>query len=174
MKSSITQATHRGMIIRHARFHLTVKNNYKQMKRNLTILGLLVFLASCSADPRPIAYGEDACHHCKMKLMDQKFGAELVTEKGKVFIFDDVNCMLQYMDSEEGKRQTYKHILVTDYLNPGVLLDANFAFYLKSEEFKTPMASNIVAFPDYDLLKEYKNKSGGVYLAWGELTTQFK
>lgn len=144
------------------------------MQRYLSILTLLVFLASCSADPRPIAYGEDACHHCKMKLMDQKFGAELVTEKGKVFIFDDVNCMLQYRDSEEGKRQTYKHILVTDYLNPGTLLDANLAHYLKSESFQTPMASNIVAFPDYELLKDYKKKSGGVYLAWGELTTQFK
>lgn len=144
------------------------------MKRNLLILGVLFLLASCTADPRPIAYGQDGCHHCKMTLMDPKFGAELVTEKGKVFIFDDVNCMLQYMDSEEGKTQNYKHVLVTDYLNPGVLLDASLAFYLKSDEFKTPMASNIVAFADYDLLKEYKYKSGGVYLAWGELTTQFK
>jgi copper chaperone NosL len=144
------------------------------MIRNLSLLGILIFLASCSADPRPIVYGQDGCHHCKMTLMDSKFGAELVTEKGKVFIFDDVNCMLQYMDSEDGKGQQYKHILVTDYLNPGVLLDANFAFFLKSEEFQTPMASNVVAFPDYELLKEYKNKSGGVYLAWGELTTQFK
>lgn len=144
------------------------------MKRYLSIFALLVFLASCSADPRPIAYGQDGCHHCKMTLMDPKFGAELVTDKGKVFVFDDVNCMLQYMDSEDGKSQMYKHILVIDYLNPGVLLDANYAFYLKSEEFKTPMASQIVAFPDYDLLKEYKNKTGGVYLAWGELTTQFK
>ncbi|MDP3472457.1 MAG: nitrous oxide reductase accessory protein NosL [Algoriphagus sp.] len=144
------------------------------MKRYLSIFALLVFLASCSADPRPIAYGQDGCHHCKMTLMDPKFGAELVTDKGKVFVFDDVNCMLQYMDSEDGKSQMYKHILVIDYLNPGVLLDANYAFYLKSEEFKTPMASQIVAFPDYELLKEYKNKTGGVYLAWGELTTQFK
>lgn len=144
------------------------------MQRYLSIFSIVIFLTSCSVDPRPIAYGQDACHHCKMKLMDPKFGAELVTEKGKVFIFDDVNCMLQYMDSEDGKSQIYKHILVTDYLNPGILLDANFAFYLKSEEFKTPMASNIVAFPDYDLLKEYKTKSGGVYMAWGELTTQFK
>ena len=142
------------------------------MTRNLSLLGILIFLASCSADPRPIAYGQDGCHHCKMTLMDPKFGAELVTEKGKVFVFDDVNCMLMYMDSVED--ETYKHVLVTDYLNPGVLLDANFAFYLKSEEFKTPMASQIVAFPDYDLLKEYKSKTGGVYLAWGELTTQFK
>lgn len=144
------------------------------MKRNLPLFGLLVFLISCSADSRPIAFGQDGCHHCKMTLMDPKFGAELVTEKGKVYIFDDVNCMLLYLDSKDGKSQVYKHILVTDYLNPGVLLDAEFAFYLKSEEFKTPMGSNIVAFPDYDLLKQYKNKSAGVYLAWGELTTQFK
>lgn len=139
-----------------------------------SLAALLIILASCSADPRPIAYGQDGCHHCKMTLMDPKFGAELVTEKGKVFVFDDVNCMLQYMDSEEGNTQTYKHVLVTDFLNPGVLLDANVAFFLKSEEFKTPMASNVVAFPDYDLLQDHKKKSGGVYLAWGELTTQFK
>jgi len=106
--------------------------------------------------------------------MDQKFGAELVTEKGKIFIFDDVNCMLQYMDSEEGKRQTYKHILVTDYLNPGTLLDANVAHYLKSESIQTPMASQVVAISDFNLLEEYKNKNGGIYIAWGELTTQFK
>ena len=142
------------------------------MKRYLSIFALLVFLASCSADPRPIAYGQDGCHHCKMTLMDPKFGAELVTEKGKVFVFDDVNCMLQYMDSVND--EVYKHILVTDYLNPGVLLDANVAFYLKADQFKTPMASQIVAFPDYDKMNEFKQKSGGVYLAWGELTTQFK
>ena len=141
------------------------------MKRFLIALIPLLILAACSADPRPIVLGQDACHHCKMTLMDPKYGAELVTEKGKIFIFDDVNCMLGYMDSEEGKSQTFKHVLVMDYLNPGTLIDAN---YLKSPEFKTPMASEVVAFPDYQLLKEYKAKNGGVYLAWGELTTQFK
>lgn len=144
------------------------------MNRILIALISLITMAACSSDPRPIVLGQDACHHCKMTLMDPKFGAELVTEKGKIFIFDDVNCMLGYMDSEEGKSQTFKHILVMDYLNPGTLIDANIAHYLKSSEFKTPMASEVVAFPDYDLLKEYKAKNGGVYLAWGELTTQFK
>lgn len=144
------------------------------MKRFLSILSLVALLASCSADPRPINYGEDACHHCKMKLMDAKFGAELVTEKGKIYIFDDLNCMVDYLHSDAGQSQSFKHILVTDYLNPGTLLDANYAFYLKSEEFKTPMASQIVAFPDFDLLEDHKMKKGGVYLAWGELVTQFK
>lgn len=144
------------------------------MKRFLIALIPLLMFAACSSDPRPIVLGQDACHHCKMTIMDPKYGAELVTEKGKIFIFDDVNCMLGYMDSQEGKSQIFKHVLVMDYLNPGTLIDANFAHYLKSPEFKTPMASEVVAFPDFDLLEEYKSKNGGVYLAWGELTTQFK
>ncbi|SFG90011.1 copper chaperone NosL [Algoriphagus hitonicola] len=144
------------------------------MKRILSLISFVALLASCSADPRSINYGEDACHHCKMKLMDPKFGAELVTEKGKIYIFDDLNCMVDYLHSEEGQKQSFKHILVTDYLNPGTLLDANYAFYLKSDEFKTPMASQVVAFPDFDLLENHKMEKGGVYLAWGELVTQFK
>ncbi|GAA0879840.1 hypothetical protein GCM10009119_28090 [Algoriphagus jejuensis] len=144
------------------------------MNRYLTILSILLILASCSADPRPIAYGQEGCYHCKMTLMDPKFGAELVTEKGKVYVFDDVNCMLMYMDSEEGESQSFKHVLVTDYLNSGTLLDANVAYYLKSPEFRTPMASEIVAFGDYKILQEHKKNSGGIFLAWGELTTQFK
>lgn len=106
--------------------------------------------------------------------MDPKYGAELVTDKGKIYIFDDLNCMMHYLESEEGEKQTYKHVLVTDYLNPGTLLDANYAFFLKSDHFKTPMASQVVAFPDYEQLKKYKFKKGGIYLAWGELVTQFK
>ncbi|MHA7130169.1 nitrous oxide reductase accessory protein NosL [Algoriphagus namhaensis] len=144
------------------------------MKRLLIFTTLLALCMACSSEPRDIQLGKDACHHCKMTLMDPKFGAELVTEKGKVFIFDDVNCMLQYMDSDQAREQSYSHILVMDYLNPGTLLDANFAHYLKSEKFKTPMASNVIAFQDYDLLKSHKIENGGVYLAWGELRTQFK
>lgn len=139
----------------------------------LFLLSSLIF-AGCSADPRPIAFGQDGCHHCKMTLMDPKFGAELVTEKGKVFVFDDVNCMLQFLDTEDGKSNLYKHILVTDYETPNALIDASTAFYLKGEAFQTPMASQVVAFSDYKKMEHYKDGQGGVFLAWGELQTQFK
>jgi copper chaperone NosL len=135
---------------------------------------LLVFLVACSADPRPLAFGQEGCQHCKMTLMDPKFGAELVTDKGKVYVFDDVNCMLQYLDTPEGKAQVFKHKLVTDYELPNSLIDASTAFYLKSESFQTPMASQVVAFSTYEKMEQFKSEHGGVYLAWGELQTQFK
>ncbi len=144
------------------------------MNRYLIYLLGIWIMTSCNVEPRAIAYGQDGCQHCKMILMDSKYGAELVTEKGKVFIFDDMNCLFNYMESPEGTAQAYKYILVADYLKDGELIDAKDAFYLKSEEFQTPMASQVVAFQDYNLLKEHKNKNGGIYLAWGELVTQFK
>ena len=49
----------------------------------LGFLGLMSF-TSCSAGPEPIRYGQDNCHHCKMTLTDKRFGAEIVTQKGKV------------------------------------------------------------------------------------------
>jgi copper chaperone NosL len=147
---------------------------FKTMKSQLIYILILGLLFGCNAEPRPIKFGEDICHHCKMKLMDPHFGAEVVTQKGKIFIFDDVNCLMSFLESDEVSPTDLKHILIIDYDQPEMLSDATISFFLKSAEFKTPMASNIVGFSDYETLKAYKSKHGGVYLAWGEMVTQFK
>ena len=144
------------------------------MKNIIKIFLVSLLMLSCKAEPRPISYGKDNCHHCKMKLMDPVHGAEVVTQKGKIFIFDDVNCLMSFLESDEVSQEDIKNILVADYKNPESLIDATVAFYLKSDKFQTPMASNIIAFSDYKTLESYKSEHGGVYLAWGELVTQFK
>jgi len=134
----------------------------------------LITLISCSVEPEPLQYGEDACYTCKMTLMDKKFGAELVTKKGKVFKFDDVNCMLTFYNSGEIDPSGFSHRLVVDFSQPGKLVDAANAFYLKSSEIKSPMASQIAAFEKKEHLDERKEQLEGIYLVWGELVTQFK
>ena len=114
--------------------------------RLLTACLLAISLLSCTAEPEPLEYGHDACHTCKMTLMDRKFGAELVTSKGKVFKFDDLNCMLTYYHSGETDPSTFAHKLVVDFSEPAKLISANDAFYLKSPDIKSPMASQIAAF----------------------------
>ena len=130
-------------------------------------------LLSCNVAPEPIQYGTDACHTCKMTLMDKKFGAELVTEKGKVYKFDDVNCMLSFYNANETS-QNYKYRLVVDFTQPSKLIDAGDAFYLKSSEIKSPMASQVAAFEKKESMEELKKQWKGIYLVWGELVTQFK
>ncbi|HEY3387683.1 MAG TPA: hypothetical protein VGK46_14315, partial [Saprospiraceae bacterium] len=66
----------------------------------ISIMLSAAMIIACSQDPEPLRYGKDTCYTCKMTLMDKKFGAELVTAKGKVYKFDDVNCMVNFINSD--------------------------------------------------------------------------
>ena len=106
--------------------------------------------------------------------MDKKFGAELVTAKGKVYKFDDANCMVNFTNSDYLADETIVHKLIVDYSQPEKLISAEKAFYLKSDEIRSPMASQIAAFETQKIMLKYKPKLKAIYLSWGELLTQFK
>ena len=142
--------------------------------RSLASLLTSLLIISCAAEPEAIEYGKDACHHCKMTLVDKKFGGELVTKKGKVYKFDDINCMMMFYNSGEVSTDDFSHKLVVDYSQPATLIDADHAFYLKSDTIQTPMASHVAAFENEETMKTSKKQLGGIYLVWGELVTQFK
>ena len=36
-----------------------------------------------------------------MKISDGKFGAELITSKGRIYKFDDMHCMISYHKKSE-------------------------------------------------------------------------
>jgi copper chaperone NosL len=150
------------------------------MKRHLSILPVcvwiaaVVWLAGCTPKPEPIAYGSDACHSCKMTLADKRFGGELVTNKGKVFVFDDINCMLSYYHSSELDPADLAFTLVVDYEHPAEFLEAGQTFFVKSDQLRSPMNSQVAAFHSYQDAMQFKREKGGILLGWAEVTTQFK
>ncbi|HLT71046.1 MAG TPA: nitrous oxide reductase accessory protein NosL [Cyclobacteriaceae bacterium] len=131
-------------------------------------------LQACSVGPEPLRYGEDACHSCRMTLMDKKFGAEVVSVKGKVFKFDDMNCMVNFLNSGTLTERDIAYKLVVDYTVPEKLITADNAFFLKSDEIRSPMASRVAAFEQKADMDRYKQSWDGIYLTWGELVTEFK
>lgn len=134
-----------------------------------------IFLAACSVKPEPINYGQDNCHLCKMTIMDKKFGAEVVTTKGKVYKFDDVNCMVNFLNSGFLDDRDVAFRLVVDYSQPGKLIPADEAFFIKSPEIRSPMASQVASFETDEGKNEFKKQwNNSIYLTWGELTTQYK
>lgn len=141
--------------------------------RKLPWLFAFIF-AACNVEPEALHYGEDACHTCKMTLVDKKFGAELVTQKGKVYKFDDINCMMVFYNSGEVDQRDYAYKLVVDLSRPGTFIDAADAFYLKSSSIKTPMSSHVAAFGNKSSMETANRQLKGIYLVWGELVTQFK
>ena len=109
-----------------------------------------------------------------MTLVDKKFGGELVTKKGKVYKFDDINCLMTFYHSREVPAEDFAYKLVVDYAQPGKLIEASNAFYLKSDTIQSPMASHVAAFESEETMKATKDQLKGIYLVWGELVTQFK
>lgn len=113
--------------------------------RLLLALPALVLWAGCSHEAVPVRYGRDECAHCKMTLVDQRFGGELITAKGKVLLFDDLSCLLQY---QQANPQVAGHatVYVIDFSRPASLVPAEQAFFLSGDDIRSPMGSGIAAF----------------------------
>ena len=140
----------------------------------VVVVVLLSSILSCSTDPEQLRYGTDVCQFCKMTLMDNKFGAELVTKKGKIYKFDDMRCFINYYNSGKDDPSDFRHALVIDYVNPGKLINAFDAFYVKSTEIRSPMDGQVAAFETKASMSKFKKEWKGIYLAWGEIVTQYK
>lgn len=144
------------------------------MKTQLLILMLLTGLFSaCSVEPQPIRYGEEACAFCKMSITDQRYGAEVVTNKGKAYKYDATECMLHALHQGDVPHEEVALYLVTDAEKQGTLISAEQAHYLISEKLPSPMGENITAFATPEAQAAAKAKFGGETLSWEELQQQF-
>lgn len=110
-----------------------------------TCLIIFASLGSCQTKERPIKRGE-ACAHCKMPVSDLKFAAEIITKKGKVYVFDDIVCASKIIASGELVKSNVKDIFVSNFYNENELLNVNSALFLKSEKLRSPMNGNIGSF----------------------------
>jgi len=142
------------------------------MKNAHLILAFAVFFVSCSVKPEPLVLGKDACYACKMTLMDERFGGEIVTKKGKVYKFDDLNCMINFSKSGYEPKDNIALQLVVDYAHPGNLVDVQKTTYCKSEQIKSPMAGQAAAFEKREDLEQYNSEWKGAVLTWAELIKQ--
>lgn len=133
----------------------------------------LIFLIACSKDISPMEYGKDQCDHCRMTLTDRKYGAEIITKKGKTIKFDAAECMLNYLKEKKTDGTEIEKYLVINLTDPGVLIDAAKASYLISLELRSPMGENISSFADKDSADKYQNDFGGNVYSWDELKKKF-
>jgi len=136
------------------------------MKNGIKILITLVLLlmVSCSSGPKSIEYGKDECHRCKMTIMDNKHAAEMVTVKGKVYKFDAIECMIRYIASDSDIE--YSHKLITDYSNPGELVNAQQSTYLISENLPSPMGAFLTGFSSENDAQLKLDELGGNLYNW--------
>jgi len=136
------------------------------------LIGLLVIMASCSIEPSPINYGEDECHRCKMIISGKRFGAELITTKGKVFKYDAIECLIPAF-LEKGENH-FSQILVTSYHPPFEFIDARDASYLVSQQLPSPMGAYLSAYRSYEIAAKTEEQYNGEIFDWDSIVLKFK
>lgn len=135
-------------------------------KTILSIAILAVLFSSCSNDkPVPIKLNTDNCDFCKMGITDGKHGAEIITEKGRAYKFDDLACMVNY--TKENPELKVKGYYVHDYTLENELIPAEKAFYVSGGAIKSPMNGNVAAFSNKSQAKAFEAESHGQEKEWG-------
>ena len=145
----------------------TVKITRSFEIKTTAISALMIFtLNSCQSGPQPIKYGTDGCDFCKMTISDRRFGGEILTQKGKVYKFDDNHCLTDYLKSNFLSASDIKEIYLVDFANQGELVPTGESLLMKSEELRSPMGGNIAAFRQIDSLEKYKQLFSGELISW--------
>lgn len=132
------------------------------MYKNIFLLLLMVSLWQCSVDMEAINFGTDNCSYCKMTIVDQRYGAEVVTKKGKVYKYDASECMIREVCQESQFTSDQIHSIYTiDFLSPKTLIDANQAAFLFSEKLPSPMGAFLTSFASSAIAIEKQKELGG-------------
>ena len=140
------------------------------MKKSILAIfvALLFGMISCNSGPQPIKLGTDACDFCKMPFADRNFGAEIITNKGKVYKFDDTHCLATFRKKNIDSN-IIKHVYFVNFLAPHNLIEADHAFLLKTNELHSPMGGNTAAFENKENLNMTQQKVEGNEITLQEL-----
>lgn len=147
----------------------------KKLSVQITSAPLLFFclltlcLGGCSTKPQALRIGQDNCDFCKMTISDNRFGAEIVTKKGKIFKFDDEHCIIGFLNSKTVAKQDIAGIYFTDFSVPNELINVEQAHFLQSPALKSPMNGNVAAFSNEDSMQKIFQQLNGNKISWEEM-----
>ena len=143
------------------------------MKKSILVIftAVLLLFTACNIEAEKINYGADACHFCKMTIVDQQHAAQYVTKKGKQFKYDAIECLLNEL-SETGA-ENVNIVLISDYMNPGVMTEAKSATYLISEEIKSPMGAFLTGFAQNEQAKNFVKSEKDKLYTWQTINEKF-
>lgn len=144
------------------------------MKKTLLTLSIISLLTiSCSTDSVPIVYGEDQCAHCMMTIVQQQYGTEIISKKGKVFKFDAIECLIDYVDKGGIAETEISDEYVTAYTLPEILTPANECYFLHSPMLPSPMGMFLTALQSKDEAEQFRLEYGGNIYSWKDLKNNF-
>ncbi|MGV8915669.1 MAG: nitrous oxide reductase accessory protein NosL [Kaistella sp.] len=113
--------------------------------KSLLLAGSALLVIACAkSGPQDFLVESDQCDNCKMTITDAKYATQLITEKGRIYKFDDISCMTMY-ESSEAEKAVNATKYVIDYPT-GKFLELPKAHLITGGSIKSPMGGNTQAF----------------------------
>ena len=117
----------------------------------------------CSNTPTPIVPGRDVCMHCKMAISDVRFASQYVTNKGKRYTFDSVECLIRSLPNRGNDAVV---IWLPDYEMPNTFITADEAVILHGDAIHSPMGAGLASFGSSVAEDALRDKHGGTTMDW--------
>ena len=139
----------------------------KVVNTQILICFLTLFICACNpSGPEPINFGKDQCHYCKMTIANPNYGAELITDKGRILKYDATECMVNHIKEESA---SYQDLFVIAYNEPKQLYKVDSLYFIISLDFRSPMGANLAAFSKKS---EIQPKYESLILNWEQLVNK--
>lgn len=140
----------------------------KRMRPKTLVACLVLLLSACSnAKPTPLIVNKDQCEFCKMTVADNRFGAESISKKGRIYKFDDIKCMIAFNKANEKINMTQQYVI--DYSSKNQFIQVNKAWYIIHESIKSPMGSNTAAFAIKEAAMAQAKSISAELISWEQL-----
>lgn len=134
----------------------------------LILLATAAIFSSCHPGPTPLRLGQDHCEFCMMTVSDSRFGAEIITKKGRIYKFDDIHCLRGSIQANHPPKTDISAVYLVDF-EKGSWLKAQESALLESETFRTPMGGNVAAFADSAHRQQYLEQNKGRLITWNDI-----
>jgi len=100
-----------------------------------------------------------------MTIVTKTHAAQMVTDKGKQYKFDAIECMIRFLEDKQNLISN-SNLLITNYKVPGTMTNAKTAGYVICEEISSPMGANLTGFATESNAKELINSPSAKFYDW--------
>ena len=142
----------------------------KRLQSWLALLPLVAALACAAPAPQAFHYDSDGCDHCRMTISNPAFAAQVVTRTGKVYRFDDPDCVVSFVSSGRVAAPDVHSIWANDHAHPDTRVRAGDAFFVVSDRIRGPMNGHMAAFASEHDAKAFQASVGGALQRWSDVS----
>lgn len=142
------------------------------MKKHIMFIFLSIgILSGCgkeaSYEPVEINPDIDVCEVCNMSITEPQFATETIMKDGNVHTFDDIGCMVEFLEDTSKDEIGESFIRDTETGEWAVLNQSSFVY---DKESWTPMSFGVLSFSSKEKAENYiKKHPSGQLLSYDDL-----